>query len=166
LKALSDVNFGFAMVTTLQMMTHLTNTYGSMTSADCEANLTPMNAPWSPPTPIEPLFQQLEAGQRHAVLAAEPIADTQLTCIGLHLITKTGMLPDGCREWHLQAVANQTWAAFKSHFQFRIMTELKMQLLLLLVMPWQPLPSNLMFQLLMVLLWPLLLYHLVLYLME
>jgi hypothetical protein len=119
IEALSDVDFGFATVTTLQMMIHLTNTYGSMTSADREANLTRMNAPWSPPTPIETLFQQLESGQRYALLAAEPIADTQLTRIGLSLITKTGMFSDGCREWRLQPVANQTWAAFKSHFSLQ-----------------------------------------------
>jgi hypothetical protein len=98
------------------MLTHLKDTYGNMTPADREANLTQMNAPWSPPTPIEILFQQLEVVHRYATFAAEPIADSQLTRIGLRIITKTGMFPDGCREWRLKSPANQTWAEFKTHF--------------------------------------------------
>jgi hypothetical protein len=70
-----------------------------MTAADHEANLVRMSAPWSPPAPIENLFDQLEEGQRFAVLEAEPIADTQLMRLGLNIITKCGMFPDGCREW-------------------------------------------------------------------
>jgi hypothetical protein len=36
--------------------------------------------------------------------------------MGLHLVSKTGMFPDGCREWRLKAAAAQTWGAFKTHF--------------------------------------------------
>jgi hypothetical protein len=50
------------------------------------------------------------------VLAAEPIDDSQLTQLGLNLITKCGILPDGCREWRLKLAASQTWANFKIHF--------------------------------------------------
>jgi hypothetical protein len=116
IKALIDPIFGYANVTTLSLLTHLQTTYGEMTAADREANLTRMNAPWSPPSPIENLFDQLEEGQRYAVLAAEPIADSQLTRLGLNLITKCGMMPDGCREWRLKPAATQTWANFKVHF--------------------------------------------------
>jgi hypothetical protein len=116
IKALLDPMFGYANVTTLSLLTHLKTTYGEMTAADREANLARMNAPWSPPSPIENLFDQLEEGQRYAVLAAEPIADSQLTRLGLTLITKCGMMPDGCREWRLKPAASQTWANFKIHF--------------------------------------------------
>jgi hypothetical protein len=69
IKALLDPMFGYANVTTLSLLTHLQTTYGEMTAADREANLARMNAPWSPPSPIENLFDQLEEGQRYAVLA-------------------------------------------------------------------------------------------------
>jgi hypothetical protein len=78
-----------------------------MTSADREANLARMNAPCSPPSLIENLFDQLEEGQRYAVLEAEPIADSQLTRLGMNLITKCGMMPDGCREWRLKPAATR-----------------------------------------------------------
>jgi hypothetical protein len=115
-KALLDPMFGYANVTTLSLLTHLQTTYGEMTAADREANLTRMNAPWSPPSRIVNLFDQLEEGQRYALLAAEPIADSQLTRLGLNLITKCGIMPDGFREWRLKPAATQTWANFKVHF--------------------------------------------------
>jgi hypothetical protein len=114
--ALCDVDFGYANVTTLQLVTHLHDTYGALTPADRDNNLARMQTPWSPPTPIEVLFQQLEESQRFALAAAEPIADTVLTRIGYQIIIKTGMFADGCRDWRLLPEANQTWAAFKTHF--------------------------------------------------
>jgi hypothetical protein len=75
-----------------------------------------MNQPWCPPQPIEALFKQLDDGQRLATLANEPIADTQLARIGQNIILKTGLFPDGCREWRLTPDAQQTWPNFKLHF--------------------------------------------------
>jgi hypothetical protein len=75
IQTLDDPAFGYANVTTLQMLNHLKTMYGALTDADRDANLARMTAPWSFPTPIEALFKQLEAGQRFAIYAAEPIAD-------------------------------------------------------------------------------------------
>jgi hypothetical protein len=116
IETLSDPELGFAQVTALQLLTHLHTTYGAITAADRDSYHDRMRTPWSPPTPIETLFQQLEEGKRMATLAAEPIADSQLVRIGQHLIFKTGLFPDGCREWRLKPDADQTWANFKTHF--------------------------------------------------
>jgi hypothetical protein len=116
IEALSDIDFGYANVSTLQMLTHLHTTYGKLTPADRDSNLARMHQPWMPPTPIEILFLQLEDGQRFANAAAEPIADTTLSRMGYQLILKTGMFPDGCREWRLKPEVDQTWANFKIHF--------------------------------------------------
>jgi hypothetical protein len=114
--ALADAELGYANVTTLQVLQHLQDTYGVMTAADRDANLARMVAPWSPPQPIESLFKQLDDGQRLAVMANEPIADTQLARMGHTLILKTGLFADGCREWRLMPDAQQTWLNFKRHF--------------------------------------------------
>jgi hypothetical protein len=63
IKALSDIDFGFGNVTALQLLTHLHTTYGVLIPADRNNYLTRMQAPWSPPVPIEVLFKQLEEGQ-------------------------------------------------------------------------------------------------------
>jgi hypothetical protein len=44
------------------------------------------------------------------------MADTQLMRLYLNIITKCGMIPDGCREWRMKPVSAQTRAAFKTHF--------------------------------------------------
>jgi hypothetical protein len=77
-------------------------------------NERPMVPP--PPQPIKALFKQLDNGQHLATLANEPIADTQLARMGQTIILKTGLFPDGCREWRLKPDAQQTWPNFKQHF--------------------------------------------------
>jgi hypothetical protein len=116
IEALSDTEFGFANVTTLQMLTHLRDTYGALTPVDRENNHVRMTKPWMPPVPIEVLFKQLEEGQRFAAAAAKPIVDTALARMGYQLILKTGLFPDGCREWRLFPDADQTFAQLKRHF--------------------------------------------------
>jgi hypothetical protein len=116
IEALSDTDFGYANVTTLQLLTHLRDTYGALTPVDRENNLLRMNKPWMPPVPIEVLFKQLEEGQRFAAAAAEPVVDSALARMGYQLILKTGLFPDGCREWRLLPEANQTFAQLKIHF--------------------------------------------------
>ncbi len=116
IETLSDPELGFAHVTALQLLTHLRSTYGTITAADRDSYHERMRTPWSPPTPIETLFKQLEDGKRMAALANEPIADSQLVRIGQSLIFKTGLFPDGCREWRLKSDDDQTWPNFKSHF--------------------------------------------------
>ncbi len=116
IETLSDPELGFAQVTALQLLTHLHTTYGAITAADRDSYHARMRTAWSPPTPIETLFKQLEEGKRMAALAKEPIADSQLVRIGQSLIFKTGLFPDGCREWRLKPDADQTWNEFKTHF--------------------------------------------------
>jgi hypothetical protein len=116
IEALADPDVGFANVTTLDVLTHLLTTYGALTAADRDANLIRMQAAWSPPQPIEALFKQLDDGNRLATSANEPIASTQLARMGLHLLVKTGLFPDGCREWRMKPDADQTWPQFKIHF--------------------------------------------------
>jgi hypothetical protein len=116
IETLCDVDFGYATVTTLQLLQHLHTTYGTLTPADREANRIRMITPWSPAVPIETMFKQLEEGQRFAAVALEPIADSQLAYMGYQLVLKTGMFTDGCRDWSMMPDANRTWQHFKTHF--------------------------------------------------
>jgi hypothetical protein len=116
IEAMADPELGYARVTALTLLTHLKTTYGTLTAADRDANLSRMTTPWGPPSPIEALFTQLEQGQRLADLANEPIANSQLARMGQTMLLKTGLYPDGCREWRLLPDAQQTWPAFKLHF--------------------------------------------------
>jgi hypothetical protein len=114
--ALCDPDYGFGAVTTLQLLTHLRTTFGSITLLDRDANLARMAAPWSPPTPIELLFKQLTDGHRMALASGEPIADSQLARLGYNILLKSGIFVEACREWRLKPPVSQTFAEFKLHF--------------------------------------------------
>lgn len=114
---LSDPTLGFAQVTCLQMLTHLKTNYGRITLAEKEANQLRMAAPWSPPTSIEILFQQLLDGQRLAAAGGEPITNTQVARLGYSIIFNTGLFTEACREWRLKPDAEQTFAILQTHFR-------------------------------------------------
>lgn len=117
LAALCDREYGYGAVTALQLLNHLKSTYGAITNADRDDNLLRLNAPWSPPTPIEDLFRQLADGQKMAADAGEPIVDSQLARIGYTLLLKTGVFGDACRDWRLKPDKDQqTFASFQVHF--------------------------------------------------
>jgi hypothetical protein len=116
LDTIADPDLGYANISAIQILTHLFDTYGNLTPADRQANLTTMSRPWSPPASIESLFVQLETGQRFANNANEPIADSHLARMGYAIINQTGLFPDACREWRLLPDALQTWQPFKQHF--------------------------------------------------
>jgi hypothetical protein len=116
LDALSDPDYGYSHVTTLQMLTHLKTTYGRISIADREANHVRMTAPWHPPSPIKDLFSQLQAGIRFAQDSGEPIGDLQVARLGYSILLTTGLFTEACREWRLKDDNAQTFANLKLHF--------------------------------------------------
>ena len=57
---------GYAGVTTLQLLTHLWETYGHISEADITANLKSFSDPWHPSTSIEALFQRIDDCRKFA----------------------------------------------------------------------------------------------------
>jgi hypothetical protein len=115
--ALCDPDYGYSQVTTLDMLTHLKSTYGQISITERDQNQTRMTTPWHPPTPIEALFTQLQAGVRFAAAGGEPISDTQVARMGYTIILNTGLFTEACREWRLKPDAAQTYAELKTHFR-------------------------------------------------
>jgi hypothetical protein len=62
--ALKRKKTGFGNVTSLQLLTHLWTSYGTITQKELvvDDNQTRIQLPWSPPTLIEELFNQLKEG--------------------------------------------------------------------------------------------------------
>jgi hypothetical protein len=116
LLALRDPVYGYGPTTTLQMITHLVDTYGTRTLIDRNRNMQRMLAPWAPPTTLERLFEQLDAGARAEADGGTPIPDLQKALYGYNLINQTGLFPQGCREWRMLPAADQTYARFVTHF--------------------------------------------------
>jgi hypothetical protein len=105
----------FALVTPLQLMTHLWTHYGQIDQSSLTENETRMKQPWMPPVPIESLFKQLTDGQLYAKKGDETISDENLMRWAYDNISATGLFEYPCRDWR-QYPAPKTWTNFQSHF--------------------------------------------------
>ena len=106
---------GYARVTPLQLMTHLWDTYGAIDDADHAKNEENMKQPWTPPEPIDTLFEQLKQGQEFAAKGKEIISDSQLVRWGYQNIKNTGLFNRECEKWR-KRTETKTWDDFIDHF--------------------------------------------------
>ena len=103
----------FSSVSPLDLLTHLWEEYGTITSDDLSDNYNKMTAPWHPPTPIENLFGQLKKGQEFAAKGGETFDEPQLMRLALTNILATGLFNDAGKTWSTEKAKNATFAEFK-----------------------------------------------------
>ena len=115
-RGLRNAHTGYSNVTTFGLLTHLYNTYGSVTSMDLEQNDICMKQPYDPTQPIEVLFNQIETAQEFAEAANTPYPNASIISTAYLLVFKTGMYRDACREWNRRAAVTKTWDNFKADF--------------------------------------------------
>ena len=60
---LEDPSTQFLLVSPLEIMNHLWDNFGEIDESDLRQNELRMKAAWNPPTPIQDLFKQMQAGQ-------------------------------------------------------------------------------------------------------
>ncbi len=106
----------YANVTTLALLTHLWQSYGTVNEAALDANLIAMAVPWHPTTPIEQLFKQLADGIIIAEAGECPMHDKHVIRIGYNIIFKTGLFEPYCHEWRGRASADKNFATFQTFF--------------------------------------------------
>ena len=116
LKAVEDRHTAFAGVTAAELVTHLRNSYDVVTANELEKNAIKMRTEYDPEHPIEGLFEQMEDGMELAEAGGTPYTDMQVVQMAYALVFKTGVFNDACRRWRRKAIAERTWANFKSHF--------------------------------------------------
>ena len=117
LSAVKHPRTGYSNVTTLQMLTHLWTTYGEIKPDDLDANLTTMNKPWHPTTPIESLFLQIDDGLAFAAAGDSPIDDNTAVRIIYKIVFDTGLFELPCRDWRARPRADKTLTNYKTFFQ-------------------------------------------------
>ena len=103
----------FRQCTPIQLLNHLWNEYGTITSHDLTMNYAKMTAQWNPPTPIEDLFLQLREGQQFATEGSETIDDTQLLRLCYDNVNKTGLFNDALKIWRDKPV--KTYVLFAAY---------------------------------------------------
>jgi hypothetical protein len=116
LKELSDPEFEFSNVTTLQALTHLHAQYSTVTTEDFDQNKAQMEAQWNPPTPIQDLFTQLTDGQRFLTENDGPLMDLALARMGFNIILKTRLFESACSHWRQRPEPEKTFANFRTYF--------------------------------------------------
>ena len=100
----------------LELLMHLTTTYGTVTSDDLTANYAQMTAQWNPPAPIESLWEQLKEGKEFSTEGQETLSDAQLMRLAYDNIKNTGIFTEECRLWRQKPAAAKTYGALKTYF--------------------------------------------------
>lgn len=116
IRALEDVDFGFADVTPFMLLAHLHSTYGVLTPQDLELNRLTLTQPWNPEAPIEELWLRIKEARRVAATANDTITETTAINLTLTMMETTGLLPDATRIWRLHPLAEWTLERFTTEF--------------------------------------------------
>jgi hypothetical protein len=114
-QALANPTLGFATSTTLDILTHLDTTYGTVDADALATNLATLDKPWSPDQPIEDLWNQLRDAQLFAA-DVDPISDRTAVNAAVKLLEATGQFSLALREWRQKTLDQMTLATMKTHF--------------------------------------------------
>ena len=116
ISAISHRHIGYANVTTLQILTHLYDTYAIIRDPDLTENKERMEAAYDINMPIETLFEQIEDAVEYAAQAHTPFTNAQVVSTAYMLVHKTGMFTDECKAWRRITRNLKTWDRFKDDF--------------------------------------------------
>ena len=117
IKALEDPTLGYSNISTLTMMTHLWDNYGTINADELQHNAVALNSPtWNLSSPIESLFARIQDHADFATAGGAPIPDTLLAQAAYSNIEATGLYPTYCDGWRSKQPIDRTWANFKTYF--------------------------------------------------
>jgi hypothetical protein len=118
LKAVSKVYFrqlendmiGFARVTSLDIITHLKNTYGAITAEDLVKNKANMDIQHNIENSIESFLARVNECQKIAVRGSEPYTNSAIVNSVITNLRTTGQFDLEIRDWKKKPAADQTWS--------------------------------------------------------
>jgi hypothetical protein len=123
---LSDDQFGFAMISVLQLLEHLDITYGAMTYHQLSVNHDNLHRQWNGSQPIEDLWAQIRICR---IIAAdvEPISEATAVRVGFQNLENTGLFFEASRDWRKRPLVEWTLLNLQTDFNLAN-TERKQQL--------------------------------------
>ena len=116
INALCDRHVGYANVSTLNLLTHLYNTYGKITEVDLNRNQELMSEAFDPNLPIESFFRRIEECVEFAAAGNTPFSPQQVVTQAFYNIQRSGLFTDDVREWRRLPQPVKRWERFKTHF--------------------------------------------------
>ena len=102
--------------TVLQLITHLSDTYGQLDQEDLERNLTDLRKDWDSNTPIRTLWKHTTDCRAIAVLGNNPISETDAINACITTIDKSGAFPEDMRIWRRLPILQRDWNGLKTFF--------------------------------------------------
>jgi hypothetical protein len=127
-QALTDPMLGFAGITAQTILAHLLTAYGTITTADLEANRERLKSAWNVETPIEGLWERIRECQRIATAGQEPISDRTTIRLLLPVLEATGVLTTWTQQQRQLPEAQWTMVQFKALFKYATKEYKKCQL--------------------------------------
>ena len=88
---------GYATRSTMDLIAHIYEHYGRISSTDMAANEKRLRSSYSAEEPLESLIEKLNECTDLATTASEPVLETQLVHIEYGLVTETVKYPEECR---------------------------------------------------------------------
>jgi hypothetical protein len=93
LNALFDEIVGYAICTSLQILTHIFTYHAMIAPTEVTQNYERRNTPYDPNQPIETLFRQIQDARDFAVEGGQPYGATMIVNVAYTLVFKTGCFP-------------------------------------------------------------------------
>jgi hypothetical protein len=97
LDILNDNMVGYAKISARDMLDHLFETYGNITSVDLEINFEHMRRAWDPQQPVETLFKQIQDCADYSEAGGIPIGHSQHINVGYAQLFATWHFMSACR---------------------------------------------------------------------
>lgn len=116
IRSLRDKYIGYANVSTLDMLSHLYDTYARITQGALEENDQRLKQDWDPNQPFEVLIDQIEDAVDFAAAGKTPYTTEQIVNSAYNIVFQTGLFQDECKAWRKKTPEEKTWAHFKVEF--------------------------------------------------
>lgn len=113
---LANKTRGMSKVTPKQILDHLRDTYGDITSQDLAENLKMIQTPWNPDTPIETVFTNGTECREFAEEGQEPITDTAYIRYLVAIFRGCGVMDKAVEDWDIKETKDQTLDNAIKHF--------------------------------------------------
>ena len=116
LSPLMDQLTGFGQVYALNMLQHLSLSYGKIDKINLEGNSVNMMGTYDPAEPLARLIDQLEKGREFAKAGGQMVAETMMVSKGITLLAHMEIFNNNIRDWQCQTSDQNTWEKFKILF--------------------------------------------------
>ena len=106
----------YANVTPLQLLHHITTTYGQLERRELWSNKKKLNNEWSPDTPIKYLWLHVHKIRHIADDGQNPITEETAIAAVIKNLETSGVFETEIHEWDFNPAADQTYLNLVSHF--------------------------------------------------